>query len=425
MKPEPFEEVFKDREGKDWKVFESLIYEEIMAAKAHAPSLEKVDGDEVEVWEFEWRGHKVRWEKFVNIDWSKEKPFEHSSIRKRLEERRAPWEKKTPQASEKARQMALAAHYFEMKPKDKFTKITNNFSLPKENIDDVCAKIWSGTLEAQQERWSDYENKHDEIIKTKPTHEKGTRPKTLEEHLVLVIASWKGWGEIKEDRAWKNQKNKYAAENEGMLRRTPKDAIYIAVDQNDRLIIFLFPKAIQHAFKHESWVKERMETDTRHLYSHLKKPNPKGNKRHISENADPEEDDPRPHPGSEHYGHWHATGQQHIGIVETGDSHGASAIQRQAILHFLENTGGTMTKVLDFWFGVWEPELRERYRKVYEDSPKFARLPPTNKDYPETYCLRVVVCNRPTDEHNDKHDWRGGLTGLVHLGEFSGRDGYN
>ena len=79
-----------------------------------------------------------------------------------------------------------------------------------------------------------------------------------------------------------------------------------------------------------------------------------------------------------------------------------------------------MTRILDFWFGVWDPILREEYRRVYKYSPKFARLPPTNKGHPETYCLRVVVCNRSTDEHDDAYDWRRGLTGLVQLGEFEG-----
>ena len=79
-----------------------------------------------------------------------------------------------------------------------------------------------------------------------------------------------------------------------------------------------------------------------------------------------------------------------------------------------------MTRVLDFWFGVWEPDLRQRYRDIYAKSPEFARLPPVNADHPETYCLRVAVCNRPTDEHRDQSDIKGGLTGLVHLGEFEG-----
>ena len=79
-----------------------------------------------------------------------------------------------------------------------------------------------------------------------------------------------------------------------------------------------------------------------------------------------------------------------------------------------------MTRVLDFWFGVWDPDLRSEYRRIYAESPRFARLPPTNDGHEETYCLRVSVCNRPTDEHEDSRDMKKGLTGLVQLGEFKG-----
>ena len=182
---------------------------------------------------------------------------------------------------------------------------------------------------------------------------------------------------------------------------------FVAVDKNEMLIAFLIPEAIQDAFRHVPFsVKDRMETDTRYLYTNMKRPNPKGNKRHISQQSGLVAKDE--HIGSDHYGLWHANGHTLDPIVETSDSHKPAAIVRQALLHHLENTGGTMTKVLDFWFGVWDPELQEQYRLVYEKSPKLARLPPTNPGHRhygrETYTLRVIVCNRDTDEHKDQKD---------------------
>ena len=53
-----------------------------------------------------------------------------------------------------------------------------------------------------------------------------------------------------------------------------------------------------------------------------------------------------------------------------------------------------MIRVLDFWFGVWGPELWQRYRDTYANPPEFALLPPVHKGHPDMYCLRVSVCNR-------------------------------
>lgn len=91
------------------------------------------------------------------------------------------------------------------------------------------------------------------------------------------------------------------------------------------------------------------------------------------------------------------------------------------MLYYLESTGGTLTRLLDYQFGILDPELRAAYRAVYRESPKFAKLPPTNGPrHEETYCLRAYLINMHTDQHKDARDWKGGLTGIVQLGEFTG-----
>ncbi len=125
--------------------------------------------------------------------------------------------------------------------------------------------------------------------------------------------------------------------------------------------------------------------------------------------------------GTDHYGHWHARGHQHDPIVETADSVDLKgAAIKQLLYQFLHYTGGSITRVLDFRFGVWDPELREEYRRVYRESPRFARLPPTNDCHDETYILRVVISNRPTDEHIDGDYRKKGLNGLCQIGKFQG-----
>lgn len=122
--------------------------------------------------------------------------------------------------------------------------------------------------------------------------------------------------------------------------------------------------------------------------------------------------------GSDHYGTWHPTGRPQSPLVLSGDCSPKSEHAQQVLCQFLGTTGRCITRVLDFCFGVWEPELRARYRQIYRDAPEHARLPPTNAGHEETYTLRVTICNRPTDEHKDYNDMQGGLTGLVQLGVF-------
>lgn len=84
---------------------------------------------------------------------------------------------------------------------------------------------------------------------------------------------------------------------------------------------------------------------------------------------------------------------------------------------YLENTDGIITRLLDFQFGFLDPELRQRYRDVYEGSPKYAKLPPTNPGRnTETHTYRAIVVNMQTDKHTDRTDWNKGLVALCQLG---------
>ena len=47
------------------------------------------DEEEVEIAEFKWRDHGIRWEKFLKIDWDdKQNRFNHSGIVDRLSQKR-------------------------------------------------------------------------------------------------------------------------------------------------------------------------------------------------------------------------------------------------------------------------------------------------------------------------------------------------
>ena len=392
---------------------------------------------EVEVVEFEWRHYWIHWEKYLKIDWdaNDEGRFANSKILGRYEKSKKSGVVKILQASEKARQMMLARRYQSLGEKAfqpgnsgrRSKSKPGQLVAPKSNVDAAVIRLYAGDDDSNQELWSKLEKQFDDITgENSEVEAEGPvdqSSQSIQDILAKILANWKRWGKkITDDRFFDNKADAAAAEESKLLRQTPRDMMFVAVDKRNKLIAFLMPNAFQDAFKHEDWVKERMETDTKHFYTHIKRPKNEGsqsNVRHGSERSAVQEKDSR---GTDHYGHWHATGQTHGPMIETSDSHGTSATVRQVLLHYLENTGGTMTKVLDFWFGVWEPKLRQEYRDVYEKSPKFARLPPTNADRPEIYSMRVNIVNRKTDVHKDGSDWQGGLTGLVQLGDFVGKE---
>ncbi|KAL8920488.1 MAG: hypothetical protein Q9208_006237 [Pyrenodesmia sp. 3 TL-2023] len=109
-------------------------------------------------------------------------------------------------------------------------------------------------------------------------------------------------------------------------------------------------------------------------------------------------------------------------MFETKDTDYLPSYLRQLLLYYMESTGGTITRLLDYQFGILDHKLRAEYRAVYRESPKFAKLPPTNGPrHEETYCLRAYLVNMHTDQHKDAGDWKGGLTGIAQLGDFTGK----
>ena len=428
----------RDDNGESTDDCERRIHREILTAseKASKSTWAEEEG-EVEVVEFEWRHHRIHWEKYLKIDWDAddEDRFADSNILEKYEKRKKSGKVNILRASDKARQMMLARHYHSLRekafqPSSSGTRSRSRpgqLIAPKTNVGAAASKLYAEDDDSNQELWSKLEAQFDDIRREDPETEAESSAdqaaQSIKGILTQILANWKRWGpKITDEQVFNNKMDSAAAEDLWLLRQTPRDMMFVAVDKRDKLIAFLIPSAIQDAFKHEDWVKDRMETDTRHFYTHIKKAKNEGsqnNQRHTTERSTGDEDDKR---GTDHYGHWHATGQTHGPMVETADSYGNSATVRQVLLHYLENTGGTMTKILDFWFGVWEPELRQEYRDVYEKSPKFARLPPTNADRPEIYTMRVNVVNRKTDVHKDASDWKGGLTGLIQLGDFKGKE---
>lgn len=340
------------------------------------------------------------------MNWQNEKPFKNNTILSRLQARKNVAVAKILQTSFKARQMSLANHYEKMKSKDYLTtnkprrrNIQNLFE-SKSNLGESDRALYSDKNNAElKNRWFEFETQYNTImnLKRKSEVKEDDFIRTTIEILQKIISKWSDWDKaVIEDSVYKLKCDKVVAEDISILRSTSKDSIVILVNKNEKLIALQIPEAIQGAFSTE--VKNRMMTDTKHFYTHIKYANSDHNKRHISKQSHLSRR--YDSPDSDHFDSWHETDETKEPVKKTGDASSCVLYVKQCLLHFLENTEGTMIKLLDFWFGVWEPDLREQYRNIYRRLPKYARLPPTNEDWNEIYTLRVVVVNRDTDRHS-------------------------
>lgn len=412
---------FIDRLHAQWEGIEQETQRKILKLRSTQLPIPIGDDGEVEYVDFVWNGRKVHCETFLKVDLSDPKDgFKSSNILDDFDRKMADYDSRIFEERKVRTQLvqyivALKATEAKLASGEGIKELIEGAYEMMDSLEPNKREDWIADAQkaARGEKVQSFPQKKGEYKKRHST----------------ITEKWEAWGsgrkEWTKDKKLNNDRNLFASDPaNGILRRPSANgdvkAIYIAFDNNDKAIAFLDPQGIPWSYDED--VHRRMKADTHEFYSTIKVPNYKGNKRHISQ-WQHLKNNPAIKPdwcGSDHYGHWHA--QQHTKdpIFETSDSHGLNATVRQLLLQFLKYTGGPMTRVLDFWFGVWEPELRQRYRDIYADSPEFARLPPVNEDHPDTYCLRVSVCNRPTDEHRDQSDIKGGLTGLVHLGEFEG-----
>lgn len=412
---------FIERLHQKWEGLEQKTHDELLELKDGLVPTSIGDDGEVTHVDFVWRHRNVHCETFREIDFDDlQDPFKSSEILRNFDKKMADYDKSMFEDMKIRAELApyLVANHATEKKLGSTEEIKKLIAKAYEQMDSLKRNEWKVKI-TDGKRVLNGETV-DSYIKNKEQYKK---------RYAAVTDVWESWGsgrrEWTKDKKMNNDRNLYASNPENAVLRRPSSngdikAIYIAFDKNGKIIVFLDPQGIPWSYDEK--IHQLMKTDSHEFYSVTKKPNPKGNGRHISQGVHLK-DNPAIMSwwcGSDHYGHWHAEGHTHYPILETGDVKDLNATQRQLLLQFLKYTGGPMTRVLDFWFGVWQPELRKRYRNIYAKSPEFARLPPVNEDHPETYCLRVSVCNRPTDEHRDQSDMKGGLTGLVQLGDFQG-----
>ncbi|KAI4168612.1 MAG: hypothetical protein LQ343_006276 [Gyalolechia ehrenbergii] len=428
VKPQPFGVNFPEQTCvEDWKQLEQQQRDILRNEIAHATfrPIDHLDADEVEAAEFWCRGALFRCERFLKVDQTAKDPFAASQLEARTEAKFLQFDEDYQHPPLEAVQLLMARSYVRQLTKfsnsqEKFAKANKlpHLREPKNQYDEALLHMYTN-----QQTWPNLMQEYNAVSRSIET---GKTPNLdlLARCLNVIRDRWKFLKAKFIDHTFHNERNEHLATTPGLLRSIPDTYIYMALDKNDRLLLHLDPSGIERTFGKD--VKTRMERDTI-FWFFLKPPQKNVNARQASAKKNMERNKLMENQcGTDHLGHWLQVGYSKSPPVETKDAldvgarHGAR--QKQNFLDYMESTVGTITRLLDYEFGYLEPELREQYREVYRESPKNARLPPTNPpNHEETYCLRALICNVPTDEHRDTRDWVGGLTGLVQLGDFTGK----
>ncbi|KAL8899636.1 MAG: hypothetical protein Q9207_006096, partial [Kuettlingeria erythrocarpa] len=415
-KPEPFGQNFPEATYiEDWEEFERKARDELWA-QIGAAEFKPIEGDNDDE---------------VTVDQDAKTPkhrFERSQIVKKWMSKIEDFNRKNPRPPEKAIQYVMAEGYVDgygklkakWDKKGKGTKfdIFKDTSGPTKNYKAAVKNLYA----KGQPTWSEIEARFDATFVATAAQEKDPESVSLSSVLTeLVKKKWSGWLHRFEDAnlVYLGKLNDHLVDNSGLLRVIPESSIYIALDENYKILVYLDPSAVHRTFGDET--KRRMERDTKDLYD-LKPPTRAKNARTTSQVDNEKRNGFKTDEcGVDHLGHWHEPGHATWAMFETSETDSVPSYYRQLMLYYLESTGGTLTRLLDYQFGILDPELRAAYRAVYRESPKFAKLPPTNGPrHEETYCLRAYLINMHTDQHKDEGDWKGGLTGIVQLGDFKG-----
>ena len=365
----------------------------------------------IQRWYFRTRNGPIVYEKLLGISIDDHKPFTKTKFLADFEKLCASWYDKTPSPCVEALQLELAKRYLAMRGGYRDNK--DKHKEPKKHIQASYDTLWA--MPGGESDWSRVKDEHVALLRDEDPESQPLR-KILRE----VLEKWSHWKQYAVDYLYNNKRNSFTSTHEGYYREPPADAKYILVDRNGKLVIFLDPNGVEGAYGPDA--KRKMEEDTDNYFAIKKPAATEGNQRWRGE-----EEHFRLNPhltpadcGTDYYGGWHASGHPKDPMHATPDYLNLQPDEKEVLLEYMKGTNGLMTRLVDHWFGVFEPELLQEYRDVYKAVPESARLPPNCAEEEESFTLRAFLRNRQTYEHVDGQDWKGGLVGLLQIGTFSG-----
>ena len=376
----------------------------------HLPS-EIIEDGAIQRWQFNTESGPLVYEKLLHISITDKQPFERTKFLADFHQLCASWDDKNSSPCIEALQLELAKLYLEM-PRG-FLDSRGRYKTPGTHMQTCYDTLWA--MPGGESDWNRVKDEHFALLRDGDPEKQPLR-KILQE----ILEKWGRWKRHAVDYMRNNKRNSFTSTNEGYYREPPKDSRYILVDHNGKLVIFLEPNAIENAYG--PGVIEKMIEDADNYFA-IKKPAStdgkhrwRGDKEHFELNPHLTKADC----GTDHYGSWHAAGHPDVLPYLTPDTKNREPDEKEVLLEYMKGATGLMNRLVDHWFGVFEPELQQEYRDVYKAVPEDVRLPPTCSEEEETFTLKAVLRNRQTYEHLDKEDWYGGLVGLSQIGAFGG-----
>lgn len=321
-KPEPFENLkqevkvawgqlkgenhcgFIDRLHKNWRDLEQETKRELSKLKEARTPIPIGDDGEVEYVDFVWKERNVHCETFRNVELNGSKEaFQSNKILSGFDEKMAEYDKSM---FENVRIRAELAPYLVA------NEATEKKLESSDHIKDLITTAYEDMNNLTQDEWKDKIEDGKNFLKVDEV--KGFRVKKAlyMKRYATVTEKWPSWGsggrKWTTDKKMQSDRNLYASDpKNNILRRPPvngdRNSIYIALDKNNQVIVFLDPQGIPWAYDED--ISQRLRTDSHEFYSKTKCPNPKStNKRHVSQYAHLK-DNPAIKPwwcGSDHYG---------------------------------------------------------------------------------------------------------------------------
>lgn len=207
------------------------------------------------------------------------------------------------------------------------------------------------------------------------------------------------------------------------LETMPEAMSIWLVDRNEKTFGFHHASGIQDAYGSE--VLRRIKEDL-HTYFSVEPPRLPDAHRHPFHDElleqRPQFAKGRGFSGCAHIGHWHMTGYEEAEVsrdaVKSKDSRPLTSHTEKLLHQLLKNSCGHITRAIDLWFGVVDPEMRDRYKRVFRETSEYCGLSTTEE---ELACLRAFLLNVKTESHVDSKDWKHGYAWMTPFGDFTGK----
>ncbi|KAK8090051.1 hypothetical protein PG997_005012 [Apiospora hydei] len=254
----------------------------------------------------------------------------------------------------------------------------------------------------------------------------------LESVLSVIRANWKPtWNNGRYDTDYFRSYLVDSSASESVWKLV-EDDLFIVLDQNRRPVFVNREGLVQSLYGNDVFDKLIRAIDLMTFYRPIPRPETKRHAldRHLLTHRHPELDPgratihtlPNAKMGVAHYGCWALKGDWHgRDIYQTKDTRAGRCFDNercaQLIPRFMRAIFGTASDLVRFLLQPLDPVHYQECRDLFAALPDSAKTATNEQDFCSLFVLGV---NAHTQRHRDTGDVKGGLAGLVTLGNYTG-----